>query len=311
MRASRAIVAAASLAAVAGVLAGATTQPATQPARASQAGEAVLDSLDRLHAEDLAPPQAAASASLMAKVEALRRIQIVPRPRGRTMSHILAARQAPLGPGKTTTRPASATSRPASPATQPTTASPHLPRAVLEKLKALPDTGLSLPGELADELYRSGLREAAYVLYERGLKASQDPNAQAWSLYQMANCRHDTDPAAAEALYTRVVAEHGKSLWSRLAAVERKLLMWHRVNQPDKLLQSIQSVDEILKGTGRNTTARGAASQPADSQPAATGRASTGPATRPVSTQPATRPAALPAARPASTQPAAARSGAE
>ena len=126
--------------------------------------------------------------------------------------------------------------------TRPATTQPALPKEVVERLRSLPAASLTRPAELADELFRSGYTRAAFALYERALADDADADTKAWALYQMANCRKADDPAQAEQLYLRVSAEHSQTVWAVASAIERKLLLWVRVNQPGKLLESIRSV---------------------------------------------------------------------
>ena len=245
--------------------AGAEGGPATRPATSGAAPAGMKQNLRRLRQEGLTPPETGTSAQLQEAIEALRRIRVVPRSRGRAAAGgASSARQAGPAVQPPATQPArrAAATQPAA-TTQPAgKAAPKLPSKVLEQLKGLPSAGLTRPIQLADELCGSGLLDAAYVLYEHALKTSQDPNMQSWVLYQMANCRRASDPTAAESLYGRVVTEHGRSVWAPAAAVERKLLQWHRVNDPLALLKSIASVGAVR--TGRAT------SQPATTRPAAT-----------------------------------------
>jgi len=258
--------------AAAGALAGAAG-PSSRPSAAVEGASGGVEQGLRGSSQDgLQPPETEASRKLGEAMEALRRVQVVPRPHGRTTEMLLAARRAAQeAGGAPTSQPA--TSQPAGEpgaASQPAApAEPRLSKEVLEQLKGLPAAGLSNPLAVADELYRSGLSEAACVLYEHGLKHTQDPNAQGWALFQMANCRRSSDPAAAGKLYARVVSEHGKGLWAELAAVETKLLEWQEANRPLELLTSIDEVEKTAAGA--------ATTQPATTQP---------------TTQPTTRPAA-------------------
>jgi len=150
----------------------------------------------------------------------------------------------------------------------------------MEQLKALPEASLSRPVELGDELYRSAYFGAAFALYERALKGASDEDTRGWSLYQMANCRRHTDPAAAEALYQRVLSECPKTLWAQTAAIEQKLIRWNRVNAPLEMLRAIEPIgrERQVPATTRPATTRPASTRPAATQPAATQPAATQPA---------------------------------
>lgn len=110
---------------------------------------------------------------------------------------------------------------------------------VLEKLKKLPAQGVTSPEELAEALFLTGHFDAAIIFYKQALAGAKQSEDQAWLLYQMANCRRPSDPAAARALYGQILAEHPDSLWSSLAEVQDRLIEWHRINGPRTLLQEL------------------------------------------------------------------------
>jgi tetratricopeptide (TPR) repeat protein len=261
-----------------------TRRPTTRPATNSDPTD-LKANLRRLRTESRTPPEGATSAELQRMIRELKSISVSPRRRGRAPMAVLSI------PGSTS-RPA-ATTRPAEwTGTGPWTAAARdastgrmLPREVMEQLEALPAASLSRPVELGDELYRSGYFGAAFALYERALKGASDEDTRGWSLYQMANCRRHTDPAAAEQLYQRVLGECPKTLWAQAAAIEQKLIQWNRVNRPMEMLKTIEPIGRERQSlaTTRPATTRPATTQPAATQPAATQPA----ATQPAATQPA------------------------
>jgi hypothetical protein len=116
--------------------------------------------------------------------------------------------------------------------------------AVVERLKNLAPDKVADPLGLADALYLGGRLAEASTFYERvlmGVGAGAGAGAgagggssdtKAWALYQMANCRRSSDPAAAVAFYKRVAAEYPKSPWAGVSAVQQRLLEWYQTVGP-------------------------------------------------------------------------------
>ncbi|MGB2819958.1 MAG: hypothetical protein WBF17_03180 [Phycisphaerae bacterium] len=239
----------------------ATSRPATQPATKARPGD-LQDNLRRLRIESRTPPKGGTSAELQRMIDELKAISVSPHRRGRAPMAVLSIQGATSRPAAT--QPAG--QAPSAATTQPAPISRMLPKEVVEQLKGLPAASLSRPLELADELYRSGYLGAAFALYECGLKIASDEDTRGWSLYQMANCRRDADPAEAEQLYGRVLSECPKTLWAQTAAIEQKLIQWHQVNRPTDMLKAVESIGG--KGQLRATT-RPATTRPATTQPVA------------------------------------------
>jgi len=230
----------------------AASQPASRPAVGRDAAD-LETNLRRLRQADLAPLPDTSSGELQRMILELRSIRVSPRRRGKSP---LAAVAVP----ESTSRPART-----QPATRPVRTPRLLPKEIVQGLRDLPAGCVSRPAVVGDELYRGGYLQAACVLYERALKGKDEGDTKSWCLYQMGNCRRETDPAEAEKLYRRVTAEHGESLWAEAAAIEMKLLQWQRVNHPEDLLKSIES---IQAQAGPATTRPAVTTRPASSQPA-------------------------------------------
>jgi len=109
---------------------------------------------------------------------------------------------------------------------------PTISQAVIDTLKNLPPEKVADPLGLADALYLGGRLAEACPFYERAFAGSAVPDTKAWALYQMANCRRSSDPAAAVTLYKRVAAEFPKSQWAGVAAVQQRLLEWYQTVAP-------------------------------------------------------------------------------
>jgi tetratricopeptide (TPR) repeat protein len=171
-------------------------------------------------------PQAAPS-GLDAAIERLRAIQLKPRQeeaQPAVFSSILPQAapeaQSPASPART--KPPAKSASPAHKTTD----------ATLEELKNLPPEQILDPLALADALYLTGRTDAAFIFYERAMQGQPTDDAKAWMLFQMANCLRPTDPVAATALYRRVAAEHPKSAWAGVAAVQERLIQSYQMIPP-------------------------------------------------------------------------------
>ena len=111
---------------------------------------------------------------------------------------------------------------------------PAISDAVIEKLKTLPPDKVADPLGLADTLYMGGRLAEACTFYEKAFAGAAGPDTKAWVLYQMANCRRSSDPAAAVALYKRVTTEFPKSQWAGVSGVQQRLLEWYQTVGPVK-----------------------------------------------------------------------------
>ena len=107
---------------------------------------------------------------------------------------------------------------------------PTIPDDVVEQLKKLPAEQVADLMALADALYLGGRQPEAFIFYEKALSSPLAPQAKAWALFQMANCRRRTDMAAAADLYKRLATEYPKCPWAGVAAVEQRLLAWYQAS---------------------------------------------------------------------------------
>ncbi|MCX5684036.1 MAG: tetratricopeptide repeat protein [Planctomycetota bacterium] len=161
--------------------------------------------------------------------------------------------------------------------------------AVVERLKNLAPDKVADPLGLADALYLGGRLPEASTFYERVLAATgtgagaASSDTKAWALYQMANCRRSSDPAAAVTFYKRVAAEYPKSPWAGVSAVQQRLLEWY------------QTVGPTTSSGAKREAAVPATQKPA-AEPAATEDAKN-PAAEPAAAEDMKKPAAKPAAR--------------
>jgi hypothetical protein len=107
---------------------------------------------------------------------------------------------------------------------------PTIPDDVIEQLKTLPAEQVADLMALADALYLGGRQPEASIFYEKALSSQLAPQAKAWALFQMANCRRRVDMAAAADLYKRLATEYPKCPWAAVAAVEQRLLAWYQAS---------------------------------------------------------------------------------
>jgi len=170
---------------------------------------------------------------------------------------------------------ASAGSGPAAPASQPATrpsgakARPtksgrlRLSAEVLAKLRRLSPKGVDRPIMLADSLYLGGYLAEAAEFYNMAMQREPTPQQRAWVLFQKANCKRVSDPAAARGLYRRLLAEQPNSLWGHLADVQQNLIEWRRVNRPRQILAAIEPTEKTQPSAGER--------QPSAQEPPAAG----------------------------------------
>jgi hypothetical protein len=89
---------------------------------------------------------------------------------------------------------------------------------------------------LADELFDNGWRDEAARLY-RAMVEVEDPEIQAWSLFQLGNSLRFDDPQAAGRAYNQLMADHPSSKWTAVAQVRQTLLGWQQRNRPDLIVR--------------------------------------------------------------------------
>jgi len=131
---------------------------------------------------------------------------------------------------------------PEAPAPARNSGSAILPPEKLEQLKALPANQVTDPVALADALFRSGHYDHAYTFYEQMLAdATTGEPTRAWLLFQMANCKRQSDPAAAVALYGRLLTGHPESSWAGPGKAYKTLVEWRQAVKPEAILESLQA----------------------------------------------------------------------
>lgn len=107
---------------------------------------------------------------------------------------------------------------------------------VVKKIEKLPYEKIVNPIGLADNFFLSGNLEAAALVYDLALKNDKDPTNKAWLIFQLANCKKESDPDVAKALYKQLVVEYSSSDWSVIARAQLDLLEWLQTNKPYELL---------------------------------------------------------------------------
>ena len=144
-----------------------------------------------------------------------------------------------------TTRPAGAgaTTKPAPPR-HLASGEEVIPQTVVEqlaKLRKMPDVQLDKSVRAADRLYAGGHYQSALVFYEIALRNETGAQMRAWLLYQTGNCHRHKNPDEAVAAYKKMIQEFPDCPWAPAAAMTSKLLQWHKVNQPQKFIKSLES----------------------------------------------------------------------
>jgi len=134
------------------------------------------------------------------------------------------------GPGDSPRRP---TSRPA---TRPAAITPQM----LAEIKRLPKALVADPASLAEALRMGGHLDVAARFYAIAAERTSDQAEKAWLLFQRANCLRRTDASAALEAYRKLQAEHPKSLWSRVAQAQARVIEWRRASDLAGLLEEIR-----------------------------------------------------------------------
>ena len=144
-------------------------------------------------------------------------------------------------PERPTTQPATtATTQPATRTVpQPKDKHSGLSPATLTTLRSAAAKGISKPIMLADSLYRGGYLPEAAEVYELAEKAAGTEADRAWAIYQMANCKRNSEPDVALGLYRRLVSEYPDCCWSLSAQMKGEIISWEQVNTPEKVLEEI------------------------------------------------------------------------
>jgi Tfp pilus assembly protein PilF len=125
---------------------------------------------------------------------------------------------------------------------------PRVPPEVLARLQAAAPDDPAQAARLADTLFADGHFEPAYAVYGAALERETSEARTAWLVFQMANCKKNSDPDLARRLYGQLIAQYPKSRWARPAKIQDKILQWRHVNEPQTVLAeargAMQATDE-------------------------------------------------------------------
>ena len=135
-----------------------------------------------------------------------------------------------------------------------------LPAGFFRKLRDAAGDQLANPIGLADALYKSGSKAQAYEVYDKILKHGGLSDADAgWVLYQLANCRAETNPAEARELLRRLISQYPDSPWSMLAGNQQRVLEWLAQVKPR---QALGAAKKVLRENTKPRQATGRADSP-------------------------------------------------
>ena len=210
-------------------------RPASPPAQkakaqAASAPAAVKDQMQKLWQANTQPPgDGQGSQRLRNAVEKLKAVELSSQSPSREL------------PKQVQDEPAAA---PAQPASQPTTQvatqpSAETDAALLAKLKGIPASDVIDLAALADSLFAAGHLEAALSFYELALQRwSQDPGRD-WLLFQIGNCRRQSDLPGAREVYKRLIEQYPDSPWRPVAASRDRVIEWIQTNKPREFLTEL------------------------------------------------------------------------
>jgi len=139
------------------------------------------------------------------------------------------------------------------------------PQTLIRLKKAAPEA-FADPAELADALFTNGNLQAAGHFYQVNLKRDLTAEDKAWTLLQIGNCLVSSDPAGAEKSYQDLLTDFPNSPWSPLAEVKLKLIEWHKLNNPQAVLKSLESVLKSPANTQSSTSSKSTGQQTALNQ---------------------------------------------
>ncbi|MBN1556136.1 MAG: hypothetical protein JXA11_15455 [Phycisphaerae bacterium] len=117
---------------------------------------------------------------------------------------------------------------------------PVLSAALLKELTQSLPKSVADPTQLGDALFRGGHRNQAMFVYQEAMKHADEPEDQAWLLYQMGCCLKDDNSAEARRYFQQVRSTLPDSPWSELASVQLQLVDWIDRNQPMQFLEDMQ-----------------------------------------------------------------------
>jgi hypothetical protein len=218
---------------------------AEEPAESPRASRQLSDA----YRESFGPPAVADQQlenelqDLIDKVNAISLPETVAKPRPRTAPQRPDRNAAPKIPDGVTAVPRVEEAKATVDAPEPLGPPEQLPvpPTVLQALTEQSHDAIADPLRLADAHYA----EAA-TFYERQLERVETPADKAWLVYQMANCKADSDRPKAMQLYRRVMAEFGDSPWAALAKTNLELLQWMDANQPREFLRELTNELQVI-----------------------------------------------------------------
>lgn len=108
---------------------------------------------------------------------------------------------------------------------------------VLAKLQASAPKDPAKATKLADTLFGDGHYEPAYALYEAALKGETSERRASWLVFQMANCKKESDPESARQLYLQLIEQYPECRWAPAAKAQEKIIHWQQINEPRSALQ--------------------------------------------------------------------------
>ena len=145
------------------------------------------------------------------------------------------------------------TSAPSEQQSQPSTMPAHAATTplgpdpeMLGKLRQIPAEGLTKAAEVADALYLVGQKQVAEAFYQRALTGADEAGERAWLMFQLANCKKQTDPDLAKKLYGQLAAEYTDSSWCPIALMGIRMIEWEQINQPKELIARVKAEIERI-----------------------------------------------------------------
>ncbi len=111
-----------------------------------------------------------------------------------------------------------------------------LPAKVLAQLKTAAPADVLDKIALGDALFNTDHLDEAYSVYKYALDETEGEDDNAWLLFQMANCRFETDPDSAGELYNQLLQSQPEGIFSAAAKVQVELIAWRKNHEPRKLL---------------------------------------------------------------------------
>ncbi len=217
--------------------------PADQPSRSDPADEDLHELIEQLRqssrqlwrASIAAPPAPEEPSALLERVGRVGDLRLVPEDARMRLDQMRAEEDEPAD--EPPTRPVRR------PVPSPRRDEPVCPE-VLAKLQATAPSDPAQAARLADTLFTDGHIEAAYVVYEAALQRETSERRAAWLVFQMANCKRDSDPDEAMRLYGQLISEYPSSRWVEPAKVQERILQWKDGSSPETALHEARRTTE-------------------------------------------------------------------